>query len=348
MNKKTGLALAIALVLVAAGAWWAWTSSRGATDGDSLTLYGNVDVRQVALAFNQSERVSEMRVQEGDRVRQGQVIARLDTRTLALRLDQARARIEVQQQSLNRLQAGSRPEERAQAGASVASARAEAELAAQQLQRLQAVRQSTAGRGVSAQDLDSARARNRVAQAQLENARKSQDLVDIGPREEDIAQARAQLAVARADLALLERQEEESDLRAPVDAVVRARLLEPGDMASPQRAAYTLALTDPKWVRAYVSEVQLGRVRPGMHARVFSDSHPDAPLDGQVGYISSVAEFTPKTVQTEDLRTSLVYEIRVMVRDDADRLRMGMPATVMLDASPGAPGGAAPVDGSRR
>jgi len=129
-------------------------------------------------------------------------------------------------------------------------------------------------------------------------------------------------------------QLQEAELKSPIDAVVRARLLEPGDMASPQRPAFTLAITDPKWVRAYVAEPDLGRVRPGQEARVTTDSHPGQPIVGKVGYISSVAEFTPKTVQTEELRSSLVYEIRVMVDDKEDRLRLGMPATVRLQLPP--------------
>jgi HlyD family secretion protein len=99
-------------------------------------------------------------------------------------------------------------------------------------------------------------------------------------------------------------------------------------MATPQQAVFALALTRPKWVRVYVGEPDLGKIRPGMEAEVFTDSHPRQPVRGTVGYISSVAEFTPKSVQTEELRTRLVYEVRVVVEDDADILRLGQPATV--------------------
>jgi HlyD family secretion protein len=145
----------------------------------------------------------------------------------------------------------------------------------------------------------------------------------------------------RAEEALIRRQIEESELRAPIDAVVRARLLEPGDMASPQRPVYTLAITEPKWVRAYVAEPQLGRLRPGMAATVTTDSEPARAIPARLGYISSVAEFTPKTVQTPELRTSLVYEVRAMVDDPQDRLRLGMPATVHLQLAPRERAGAA-------
>jgi HlyD family secretion protein len=226
----------------------------------------------------------------------------------------------------------------AQANAQVSAAQADAELAQQQLARLQAIGQNTGGRAVSQQDLDSAQARRKVALAQLDNARKAQQLVVSGPRKEDIGQAQAQLESARADLALMNHQLAEAELKSPIDAVVRARLLEPGDMASPQRPAFTLAITDPKWVRAYLAEPDLGRVRAGQEARVTTDSQPGEAIAGKVGYISSVAEFTPKTVQTEELRSSLVYEIRVMVDDRQDRLRLGMPATVRLQlASNGRP-----------
>ncbi|MDM0018889.1 HlyD family efflux transporter periplasmic adaptor subunit [Variovorax saccharolyticus] len=328
MNKKP--LIAGALVLVAAAAFAAWYLHRQPADASQLVLYGNVDLRQVSLAFNGSERIARLEVQEGDRVKAGQVLGQLDTRSLELQAAQAEAQIAGQAQALQRLKAGSRPEEVAQSRAQVAAAQADAELARQQLERLQGIRQTTAGRAVSQQDLDAAQARRKVAEAQLENTRKAQQLVVAGPRKEDIAQAQAQLDVATAALAVLRHQLQEARLVAPIDAVVRARLLEPGDMASPQRPVFTLAITDPKWVRAYVTESDLGRIRPGMAATLSTDSHPGEPLAGKVGYISSVAEFTPKTVQTEQLRSSLVYEIRVLADDPADRLRLGMPVTVRL------------------
>lgn len=330
-----------AIVLVAGAALAAWYFNRQPADPQHLVLYGNVDLRQVSLAFNGSERIGRLNVQEGDHVTAGQVLGELDTRTLQLQIAQSEAQIAVQQQVLQKLKAGSRPEEIAQSRAQVASAQADAELARQQLDRLQSIRQTTAGRAVSQQDLDAAQARQKTALAQLENARKAQQLVVVGPRKEDIAQAQAQLEVAVASLAVLKHQLQEAQLKSPIDAVVRARLMEPGDMASPQRPVFTLAITDPKWVRAYVTEADLGRVRPGMAATLHTDSHPDQPLRGKVGYISSVAEFTPKTVQTEELRSSLVYEIRVLADDPEDRLRLGMPVTVRLalGANAADPGG---------
>jgi HlyD family secretion protein len=327
MNKKIIIGTVLLLSGVAAAAWYAM---RPAPGEDGLVLYGNVDVRQVSLAFNGSERIATLAVQEGDRVNAGQVLGRLDTTTLELRIAESRAQAAALEQTLARLRAGSRPQEVGQARAQTAEAQAEADVAAKSLVRLQGLAQGPVGRAVSLQDVDNAAARSKAAQARLEGARKAQELVQAGARKEDVAQAEAQLEAARAQTAVLAQQLKDAELRAPIAAVVRARLMEAGDMASPQRPVYTLAITDPKWVRAYVREVELGLVKPGMAASIAIDSLPDRAIAGKVGYISSVAEFTPKTVQTEDLRTSLVYEVRVLAEDKEDRLRLGMPATVRI------------------
>jgi len=330
-------ALAVAAVVVlalAAGGWWWHAHRESRQDPDRLDLAGNVDIRQVSLAFNASERIVELGPHEGDQVAAGQVLGRLDTRTPTLKLQQADAQAEVAAQALQRLRAGSRPEEVSQANANVAAAQADVDQAAAQLRRLQDVSAATQGRGVSRLDLDNALERQKAALARRDAARDSAHLVAQGPRREDIAQARAQLDAANAERALLARQIEESVLRAPVAAVVRSRLLEPGEIASPQRAVFTLAIQRPKWVRTYVAEPELPRVSPGLAATVTADGMPGAALDGRVGYVSSVAEFTPKSVETKELRTSLVYEVRVMVDDPRDQLRLGMPATVHLRLPP--------------
>lgn len=332
-GRKPLIIAALVLAGLGLAAWWLL---RDRPDPDRIVLHGNVDLRQVSLAFNGSERIAELLVEEGDRVTPGQSLGRLDTRTLELRAQQGDAEFASRREALERLKRGNRPEEIAQAKAQVAAAEADAELARQQLERLQGIRAGTAGRAVSQQDLDAAQSQHKVALAHLQAAREGARLAVVGPRREDIAQAQAQLDAAAADLALVKHQLGEAELRAPIGAIVRSRLLEPGDMASPQRPVFTLAIADPKWVRAYASERELGRIRPGMAALIRIDSQPEA-LAGRVGFISSVAEFTPKTVQTEELRTSLVYEVRVLAEDPKDVLRLGMPATVLIDTN--RPGG---------
>lgn len=326
--KKPLIALGL-LVVLALGAW-VWMHHRDKGQDGTLVLYGNVDIRQVSLAFDGSGRVAEMKVDEGDAVKTGLVLATLDTQTLTLQAEQAQAQIGVQQQNLLRLKNGARPQELAQARSSLSAAQAEAARAQKDLARLQGIADSTSGRGISEQELDHARTAVQVANAQSAQQHEALRLTEIGPRKEDIAAAEAQLKASETQLALLQHQISQGQLVSPSDAVVRSRLLEPGDMATPQKPVYALAITEPKWVRVYVSESDLGKVKPGQSARVTTDSAPDKPVAGKVGYISSVAEFTPKSVQTEELRTSLVYEVRVIVEDKDNVLRLGQPASVVL------------------
>jgi HlyD family secretion protein len=320
------LAVVALLALVALGYW-----VFGRHDDDShIVLQGNVDLRQIELPFNDSERIAEVLVDEGTKVKAGQVLARLDTGRLLPRVAQAEARAAAQREVLRMLRNGARPEEIAQARAALAAAQAEAANAKSQLERLRSISEESEGRAISPQDLEAAIAAARMSEAQAESSRKALELTLAGPRQEEIDQAKAQLDAAEADLALLKRQLADAELVAPTDGVIRNRLMEPGELATPQRPVFAIAITTPKWVRAYLSEVELSRVELGAPALITMDSAPNDPLEGKVGFISSTAEFTPKTVQTEELRTSLVYEVRVFVDDPEDRLRLGMPATVTI------------------
>ena len=181
---------------------------------------------------------------------------------------------------------------------------------------------------VSRQSADDAEARWKAAAANLENAKAALSLANKGPRDEDIAAAEAQLSALKAGLENDLYNLSQATLVAPQDGVIRSRLMETGDMASAARPVYLIGLSDPKWIRAYVPESRLGELREGMEADVYVDSFPNEAIKGKVGYISDTAEFTPKSVQTEELRTSLLYEVRIFVDDEKNRLRMGMPATV--------------------
>ena len=314
---------------LAGGATWWWIDHRRG-EKNELVLYGNLDLRQVMLAFNNSERISSVLVQEGDRVGKGQVLARLDTSRLEPQVAQAEAVAAAQKHVVERMHNGSRPEEIAQARANLESAKVDAANARRHNERFSKLAGSGA---VSKEDLDNSKAALDVAEAKVAVNQKTLDLLVIGPRKEDIAQAEAQLRANEAQLAFLRQQLADAQLRAPSSAVVRTRLMEPGEMASPQKPVFSLAIIDPKWIRAYVSEPDLGRIQPGMPASVMVDSFPNERFDGWVGFVSPVAEFTPKAVQTPELRTSLVYEVRVFVKDPSDVLRLGMPATVYLPTS---------------
>ena len=324
-KKKAVLFLAACLLGLAAYLYHAFCQQ---DNQEELVLQGNVDVREVSLAFRQSDRILEMLAEEGDRVQKGQVLARLDTRELKLQLQRLNAEIAAQQSTVDKLHNGTRPEEIRQAEGNLRQAQAAAEHAAGVYQRKRDIYTSIAG--ISQQELDNAYHDMEAKQATMSVAEAALQEAKAGPRQEDIAGAEAGLQALRNEQLRYTYLLSQYELQAPDDGVIRSRLLEAGDMASPSKPVFKLSLPGKKWVRAYVPETELGRVYEGQQARVYIDSLPGKAIDGQVGYISGTAEFTPKNVQTEELRTSLVYEVRVYV-DDADNvLRLGMPATVRI------------------
>ena len=323
------IVILLAILVIAAGAGFAWWYTHRSSGTGELVLYGNVDLRQADLAFTDSGRIAEVLAQEGDVVKEGQLLARLDESRLRPQIAQAEAQVAAQKAAVDKLHHGSRPEEIAQSRANVDAAKADADNARTQSQRLASLASTPSGRAsVTERDVDAAKAAQDSADAKLAVAERALELTVAGPRAEDIAQAEAQLQASEAQLALLKQQLRDADLTAPVAGVVRSRLMEPGEITSPQRPVFSLAVVDPKWVRAYAAEPDLVRIGPGMRASVTVDGLPGKSFDGWVGFISPVAEFTPKTVQIEELRPSLVYEVRVFVKDPKGDLRLGMPATV--------------------
>ncbi len=332
MTKAIVWIIILAVVIASAGGLTYWLT-RPREESTELVLYGNVDLRQVQLAFNNSERIKEVMAKEGDRVYKDKPLARLDTSRLEPMVAQAEAQLAAQEEVFKRLRAGSREEEKAQARANVASAEADLANVRRQydrLKRLAVVQLSDKSKAsaVSQEEVDNAKAALAVAEAKLIVQQKALDLALIGPRREDIDEAGARFRGNKAQLEMLKQQLIDAVLVSPVDAVVRTRLMEAGEMATPQRPVFALAILTPKWVRAYVSDPDRGKVQEHMKAQITVDSYPGKNFDGWVGFISSVAEFTPKTVQTEELRTSLVYEVRIFVNDPDNKLCLGMPATV--------------------
>ncbi len=327
MRRRIALALITVLLLAAlgAGAWHWWKTDHSAAA--DLTFFGNVDVREATLAFNVGGRVESMRLDEGDAVQAGALMARLEPARFQDRLEAARAQVAQQAAVLARLKAGSRPEEIERARAEAQAAQAALRNARLELERQQELHRKKL---TSQQAVDTAReARDRFA-ANLRAARQTLALAEQGPRQEDIAAARAQLNAAQAQLALARTDLNDTELHAPSDGTVLVRVVEPGTVVSAGAPVYTLSIRDPVWVRAYVPEPELGRIRPGMPVEVHTDSRPGRPYRGQIGFISPTAEFTPKTVQTPDVRTSLVYRFRVIIDNPDQGLRQGMPVTVRI------------------
>ena len=325
--KKRLLIGGVLVVAAVIAAILTWRSLHHGKPEKELLLHGNVDIRQVDLAFNANERINKVMAEEGDSVKAGQLLATLDRERLEYEVMQAEALVRAQENVVAALVAGTRPEDIRKARADVAAAGAasrNAELTRSRLAQL-------ADRDlISKQEADDARAAADSARARLHAAQEALNLAVAGPRKEDIAAAKATLKSLQEALAVAKRTLTYTDLYAPSDGVIESRILEVGDMASPQKPVFTLALTDPVWVRAYVSEKDLGKVRMGMTAEVTTDSFPAKRYQAWVGFISPSAQFTPKSVETREVRTSLVYQVRVFVRNPENELRLGMPATVII------------------
>jgi HlyD family secretion protein len=334
-GKKSLRSLIIVLAAAIAGGIWWYAGSRNRGDENQLRLYGNVDIREVDLTFNNSEHIATLLVQEGDRVHEGQLLATLHRDRILAEVAAAEARVAAQKAVVARLEAGSRPEEIVQARASVAAARAKLIDAQVTLERTQRLYSEQAA---SKQALDDAQAGQDTARADLKVAEEALALAIQGPRSEDIEEARALLKAEQAQLALAQEVLKDTELYAPAEGIIRNRILEPGDLATTRTPVYTLALTNPVWVRAYLPETMLGRVSPGMSADVSTDSYPAKSYRGWIGFMSPTAEFTPKNVETPELRTRLVYQIRVFVCNPQGELRLGMPATVTIGLDQAKPG----------
>jgi len=326
MKKALRLLIPLIVLAVVAGIW-IWQNNQRQQEGDTLKLYGNVDMREVQLAINGSDRIARMQVQEGDHVRKGQLLAELESQRLQALADSAAARAEAQQAVVARLQAGSRPEDIRKARADLAATEVQAHDAERTYLRLRKLSDRDM---VSQEQADNAATAAAAARERVKASTQLLQLAIQGPRQEDIDAARAQLKAEKALLALAHHNLGEASLYAPIDGIIRNRILEPGDMATPQQPLYTLAITDPMWVRAYLAETDLGRVSSGMQARVESDSFPGKHYRAWVGYISPSAEFTPQSVQTEEIRSHLVYQVRVHVCNPDGELRLGMPVTILL------------------
>lgn len=330
MKKKLAGVVVLLLIAGAAAAWWfevparlGWTHKQD----DLLTLYGNVDIRQVQLGFRVSGRIAETQVDEGDVVKSGATLARLDARPYEDSVRAAKAQVAALRATLDKLEAGPRTAEIEQARAAHAEQLANLKNTEIAFKRSQLLRPSGA---VSQANLDEATAAKDTAIARVASAREALRLLEEGTRPEDIATARANLQAAEANLSTTKTAFQDAELRAPDDGIILSRVREPGAIISPNDIVYVLSLTKPVWVRAYISEPNLGRVHPGMMVDVVSDTASAHPFRGRVGFISPVAEFTPKSVQTPELRTDLVYRLRIIIDQADPSLRQGMPVTIRI------------------
>ena len=293
MKKPVAIILVVVVLLAAGVGGWLWYQSH---QDKGLTLYGNVDIRTVNMSFRVGGRLASLSVDEGDAIKTGQTLGMLDKAPYENALMQAKAGVSVAQAQYDLMLAGYRDEEIAQAAAAVKQAQAAYDYAQNFYARQQGLWKS---RTISANDLENARSSRDQAQATLKSAQDKLSQYHTGNRPQDIAQAKASLEQAQAQLAQAELDLHDTTLIAPSDGTLMTRAVEPGSM---------------------LRELLL-----------YTDGRPDKPYHGKVGFISPTAEFTPKTVETPDLRTDLVYRLRIIVTDADDALRQGMPVTVKVN-----------------
>ena len=320
-NLKRALLLLVVLAAVGIGTY---VYRRHGTAPAQALFYGNVDIREVTVGFRVSGRLAALSVDEGDAVKAGEELGRLDVTPLELELNEAKATAGSLGRRLALLRSGFRPEEVAQSRATVAERRAELTNAEQALTRQEQLK----GTGAVARRVyddavaarDEARARLAAAQAnlkQFESGYRAQEVAEAEANEKRATAAAAQAAQRLADAVLL----------APADGTVLTRAVEPGAILAAGAPVFTISLNQPVWARIYVGETELGRVAPGDEVLLYTDSRRERPYHGRVGFVSPTAEFTPKNVETADLRTALVYRARVVVTDADSALRQGMPVT---------------------
>ncbi|MEE4164008.1 MAG: secretion protein HlyD [Woeseiaceae bacterium] len=323
--------IVIPVVLLLAGAAAAAYFFNSHEDESALTLYGNVDIREVELGFRVPGRLAAMDVDEGATITAGQRLARIDPQPYEDALAAAEAGVMQAQANVDKLESGARPQEVQQARASVREAEAAFRDAERNFERQQGLVETGAS---SQRILDAAAAQREATAARLASAREALALAREGFRSEDIAAARANLAAAVARRDQAKTQLDDTELTAPSEGTLLARIREPGSMLMQGEPVYSLSLDKPVYVRAYVAEPDLGRTAPGTLVEVTSDAS-DKVYKGRIGFVSPRAEFTPKSVETAELRTDLVYRLRIVVTDADSRLRQGMPVTVEVPRTNG-------------
>ncbi|MBI3228995.1 MAG: secretion protein HlyD [Burkholderiales bacterium] len=322
MNKK--LVVVAVLAAGAIAAWQFWPRLAPAANG---TIYGNIDIREVNLAFRSAGRLMDLKVDEGSKVKAGEVLAVLDTEPLMNSLHSAESALAAVKARNSLLHQGYRSEDKEQAKARVVAAQA----ALQEAERVLARQRELVPQGAAAQRaLDSASNAREQAASQLKVAQQHAQAMNNGWRKEEIAESDALVAQASSNLANAQLALRDAALIAPSDGVVLTRALEKGAMVQVGTPVFSLSLVKPVWARAYVSEAQLGQFGSGRKVVLLTDARPGKPYHGVVGFVSPSAEFTPKSVETTDLRTALVYRLRIVVEDADEQLRQGMPVTVQL------------------
>ncbi len=286
-------------------------------------FYGNIDVCTVSLAFRVSGRIESIGFDEGQRVRKGDVIARLDNALYLQALNQIDSQIKMQQATVEKLERGYRPEEIDKAASKLRQSEINRNRLKKEYERIEKLYSTSS---VTPQQYDDAKAAYEAAEAEQSYAKSSYDMLRNGYDKEDILAAKASLEALQAQKELAKINLADTSLVSPTDGTVITRIYEAGSIVSPSQSVVEIAMDGEYWVRSYMSERYLGVIKTGLKALVHTDN--GKTYEGTVSFISPIAEFTPKTVQTEELRTDLVYRFRIVLKEFDDSVRQGMPVTV--------------------
>lgn len=328
MKKKVVIAAILTSVLGALALWrlGPWGGRR---EGGPVLASGTIDATEVAVSFRVPGILRDRPVEEGSRVKVGDLLGALDDREVVARLHQAKAAEQAAQARLKDLQSGYRPQE-------IAEARAQAELARANLTNLEVEsKRSEAlfdGGAVSQQRLDKDATAAAVAVEQFRASQERLNLFQSGYRPANIQAARAQLGEAQATVEAARVLLEDLRVTAPVEGLVTRTHAERGETLGAGRPVVTVTDISRPWVRVYIPENLIGRIRVGASARIKVDTFPDREFAGRVSYVSPQAEFTPKNVQTQEERVKLVFAVNVMMDNRDGAIKPGMPADVFIDA----------------
>ncbi|MCX7002332.1 MAG: efflux RND transporter periplasmic adaptor subunit [bacterium] len=328
--KKARIAIMIIVLAAVAGGLYLVRVRMAARDTQALFVSGTIEVTEVQASFKQPARMASRPVDEGDSVTTGQVLAQLDLSDLVIEQATRSSEVWVARAVLDELEHGSRPDEIEQARAALVRAEADVvQLRAEYARQQNLVNQNL----VSPSEYDKAKSAHEIGAARVREARAVLALLEQGPRIERIEQARAALARVTHQLDAAAQHVADAVLRAPFSGVVLSKNAEPGEYISAGTPVVALANMNEVWLRAYVSETDLGRIKLGQRASVTTDTYPDKQYQGRITFISSETEFTPKTVQTAKERVKLVYRIKITIPNPAWELKPGMPADarIMLD-----------------
>jgi HlyD family secretion protein len=330
--------LILLAAVIAAGVYFYPRLTKKSAPENQLTLSGNIEAHESLVSFKVQGRVVDLPVEEGQSVEQGALLARLDDADYKQKVRIDEATVHVRESNLALTLAGTREQEVKASQQTMLDAQADLQEKKLDYDRAQRLFSKDE---VSAQDRDLAETALKRAEATFRAVQQRYNEAVEGSRKEDITIARANLREANANLGLSRVTLDYTTLRAPSAGVITVRQTELGEVVAPGTPVVTLADLDHIWLRAYIAETDLGRIRWGQDATVTTDTYPGKQYRGRVSFISSTAEFTPKSVQTYKERVTLVYRIKIDIDNTNHELKPGMPADAHIDlagANTGQPG----------